>query len=589
MGWEAWLTVAVVFACFAMMAMTRAAPDIVMSAGLTVLLLSGVLLPAEALAGFANQGMLTVAVLYVVVSGLTETGAVGWLVQHVLGRPRSQPGALLRMMLPAATLSAFLNNTPVVAVFVPAVSAWARRNRLSLSKLLIPLSYASIAGGTCTLIGTSTNLVVNGLLIEHTETAGLAMFDLAWIGLPVTVGVLLFLLVFGPRLLPDRVAPLRHGDSLREYMAELIVEPGSPLHGKRIEEAGLRALPGVFLAEIERDGQSLPAVGPTERLQVNDRLIFVGAIESVVDLHRVRGLAPATAQVHKIGGERRDRAFFEAVVSDSCPVVGKTVKEGRFRTRYQAAIIAVARNGERLRGKIGDMVLRTGDTLLLEARPAFLERHGRSRDFLLVSEVGGFHPPDHARAPLALAICLAMVLAAASGLLSMLEAALVAAGMMIVTGCTSGRVARQAPDWQVLVVIATSFGIGAALQKSGAAALFAGQLVGLAGGAPMITLIIVFVLTALLSAVATNNVAAVLAFPVALAAAGDMGLSVLPFAITIMIAASASFATPIGYQTNLMVYNAGGYRFADYLRAGLPLTLLVGLITVLVVPLVWPF
>jgi di/tricarboxylate transporter len=182
-----------------------------------------------------------------------------------------------------------------------------------------------------------------------------------------------------------------------------------------------------------------------------------------------------------------------------------------------------------------------------------------------------------------------MVLAAASGLLSMLEAALVAAGMMIVTGCTSGRVARQAPDWQVLVVIATSFGIGAALQKSGAAALFAGQLVGLAGGAPMITLIIVFVLTALLSAVATNNVAAVLAFPVALAAAGDMGLSVLPFAITIMIAASASFATPIGYQTNLMVYNAGGYRFADYLRAGLPLTLLVGLITVLVVPLVWPF
>jgi di/tricarboxylate transporter len=589
MGWEAWLTLAVVVGCFAMMAFTWVSPDIIMSAGLTVLLVSGVLLPEEALAGFANQGMLTVAVLYVVVSGLTETGAIGWVVQHILGRPRNMHQAQARMMAPAAVLSAFLNNTPVVAVFVPAVKVWARRNNLSLSKLLIPLSYASIVGGTCTLIGTSTNLVVNGLLIDQVGSPGLSMFDLAWIGLPITVSVLLFVLMFSERLLPDRKEPLVHSDDMREYTAEMMVEEGGPLEGCSIERAGLRSLPGLFLAEIERDGAILPAVEPRDRLEANDRLIFVGAIESVVDLHRIRGLVPATNQVLKLEGARKDRSFFEAVVSDTCPLAGKSVCEGRFRSRYHAVIIALARNGERLRGKIGDMVLRAGDTLLLEARPAFIDQQGRSRDFLLVSEVGGLHPPNHKGAQLALAIIVGMVVLAASGLLSMLEAALVAAGLMIVSGCTSGRVARLAPDWQVLVVISTSFGVGAALQTSGAAGALAEGIISLAGGNPWAALVLVFTATALLSAIATNNVAAVLAFPIALSAAHHMNVDVIPFAITIMVAASASFTTPIGYQTNLMVYNAGGYRFADFVRIGLPLTLLVGLVTVGLVPLIWGF
>ena len=322
MGWEAWLTLAVVAGCFAMMAFTWVSPDIIMSAGLTLLLVTGVLLPGEALAGFSNQGMLTVAVLYVVVSGLTETGAVGWIVQHILGRPRNVRHAQARLMTPAAILSAFLNNTPVVAVFVPAVKIWARRNSLNLSKLLIPLSYASIVGGTCTLIGTSTNLVVNGLLVEQVGLPGLSMFNLAWIGLPITASVFLFVLVFSGRLLPERKEPLVHGDGMREYATEMMVEKGSPLDGCSIEEAGLRCLPGLYLAEIERNGVILPAVEPRERLEANDRLIFVGAIESVVDLHRIHGLVPATDQVFKLEGDRKDRSFFEAVVSDTCPLIG---------------------------------------------------------------------------------------------------------------------------------------------------------------------------------------------------------------------------------------------------------------------------
>ncbi len=589
MGWDAWLTLAVVTGCFAMMAFTWISPDIIMSAGLTLLLVTGVLLPSEALAGFSNQGMLTVAVLYVVVSGLTETGAVSWIVQNILGHPRNIRQAQAKLMTPAAILSAFLNNTPVVAVFVPAVRVWARRYNLSLSRLLIPLSFASIAGGTCTLIGTSTNLVVNGLLVDQAGLQGLRMFDLAWVGLPVTVAVFLFILLFSGRLLRDRKEPLVHSGAMREYTAEMMVEEGSQLVGRTIEAAGLRCLPGLYLAEIERDGAILPAVGPQQRLEANDRLIFVGAVESVVDLHSIRGLVPATSQVFKLEGARKERVFFEAVVSDTCPLVGKSVREGRFRTRYHAVIIALARNGERVRGKIGDMVLRKGDTLLLEARPGFINQQGRSRDFLLVSEIGGFHPPNHKSAPLALLVTVGMVVLAASGLLSMLEAALVAAGLMIVSGCTSGRVARQAPDWQVLVVIATSFGVGAALQKSGAAGVLAEGVISLAGGSPWATLMLVFAATAVLTAVATNNVAAVLAFPIALSAAQHMNVDVMPFAITIMVAASASFATPIGYQTNLMVYNAGGYRFVDFVRIGLPLTLLVGLVTIGLVPFIWGF
>lgn len=589
MGWEAWLTLAVIGVCFGMMAATRIAPDIVMVMGLTILLVSGVLSPAEALAGFSNEGMLTVAVLYVVVAGLTDTGAVAWMAQVVLGRPRSTRRAQLRLMLPVSAFSAVLNNTPIVAIFVPAVKMWARRNRLSLSRLLIPLSYASIAGGLCTLIGTSTNLVVNGLLVREPGMQGMGMFEIAWIGVPVVVAVMLVVLVFGGRLLPDREAPLAAGDDLREYGIAMRVEPGSSLAGQTIEAAGLRSLPGLYLSEIEREGCMLPAVPPSETLRAGDQLTFVGAIDSVVDLNRVHGLVPATDQVFKLQGRRHDRRFFEAVVSNAHPLVGKRVRDGRFRTRYHAAIIAIARNGRRLQGKIGDIVLNPGDTLLIEARPDFGRRYANSREFMLISEIGDFRPPNHQHAPRAIAIVVGMILMAGFGVVSLLEAALIAAGLMLALDCTTGHAARQAPDWQVLIVIAASFGIGAAMESSGASGGLADLVVALSAGDPYVSLAWVFVVTAGLSAIATNNAAAVLAFPVAVAAAEQLGVSLMPFAVAIMVAASASFATPIGYQTNLMVMNAGGYRFSDFVRIGLPLTVLVGILAVALIPHVWSF
>jgi len=589
LGWEGWFSVGIVVLCFGLFGFSRAAPDVVTAGALTLLLLFGILTPTEALAGFSNPGMLTVGVLYVVVTGLTQTGAVGWIGPNLLGRPRGPTDARLRLMVPVAGLSAFLNNTPVVAIFIPAVQDWAKRHRLELSRLLIPLSYASIAGGTCTLIGTSTNLVVNGLYTERVGGDGLGLFDPIWVGLPVTVAVLVFMLTAGHWLLPRRVPAASSYEDVRQYIAEMMVQPDSPLIGKSIENAGLRQLPGLFLIEIERGEQVIAAVSSEEILQANDRLVFAGILDSVMDLQRTRGLIPATNQVFKLNVPRPGRCFVEAVLSDRSPIIGKSVREGRFRNRYSAVIIALARNGERVASKIGDIVLAPGDTLLLETRPDFVEQQKNSRDFLLVSQIGDSHPLKHERAPLAIAIVVAMVAVVTLGWFSMLEAALLAAGLMILTRCTNSRTARRAPDWQVLVVIATSFGIGAALEKTGAASLMAGGLIGLADGNPTITLSLVFLATALLTALATNNVAAVLVFPIALQAAQGMGVSAEPFILTVMVAASASFATPIGYQTNLMVFNVGGYRFGDFVRVGVPLTLVVGLVTVLVVPLVWVF
>lgn len=589
MSWEAWFAIAVVVLCLGTLTTNRVPPDMVMMGGLTLLLVSGILTPPEALSGLSNEGLATVAVLYIVVTGLSETGAVSWIVHSVLGRPRNLVHAQTRLMLPVATMSAFLNNTPVVAIFIPAVRDWAKGYQLSLSRLMIPLSFASIAGGTCTLIGTSTNLVIDGLLSAQTTLPGFGIFELAWIGIPVVVTVIGYLLIFGRWGLPDRIPVLNSYPDAREYTTEFLVTPDSPMAGQSIEQAGLRQLPGLYLMEIEREGQVLPAVSPHEHLRGHDRLVFVGILESIVDLHRLRGLTPATDQLFKLDFAREDRCLVEAVISDTCPVVGKSVREGRFRTRYSAVIIAVARNGERLCGKIGDIVPRAGDILLLEAHPSFIEQQRNSRDFYLVSTVRDFQPPRHDRALMAIGIVIGMVLSVAMGWLSMLQAALVAAGLMIMSRCTRGRIARRAIDWQVLVVIGASFGIGTALDKTGAATSIASSLISLSQGNPWLALGLVFVTTALFTALATNNAAAVLMFPIALATSQDLGVSILPFAVVIMVAASASFATPIGYQTNLMVYGVGGYRFGDYVRIGFPLTMLVGIVTIALAPLIWRF
>ncbi|MEX2545737.1 MAG: SLC13 family permease [Phycisphaeraceae bacterium] len=587
MDWHAWITLGTIALIVAALVRRVAGPDLILLGGLAGLTTLGVVSPADAVAGFGNEGLVTVAALFVVVAGLTQTGAMTMLVQPALGRSRSVASAQARLMLPAAGLSAFLNNTPIVAMLMPVVSDWCKKTGINPSKLFIPLSYAAILGGTCTLIGTSTNLVVNGLLLAQPGQRGITMFEIAWVGLPLTLLGLVYMLLVGRRLLPDRAGAFGVNADPRQYTVEMIVPPASLLAGQSIEQAGLRHLPGLYLVEIDRAGEVLPAVAPEARLHEGDRLVFAGIVESVVDLRKMRGLEPATDQLFKLSAPANQRCLIEAVVSPSCPIVGKTIREGRFRSNYNAAVIAVARHGERLKQKIGDIALQPGDTLLLETSPSFADQQRNSRDFYLVSRVENSTPPRFERAWVALVILAAMVTVVTAGLLTMLQAALAAAVLMILTRCCTGAEARRAIDWPVLLVIGAAFGIAEAMHASGAAHATASTVIGLVGDNPLLVLIAVYIMTSIFTEMITNNAAAVLIFPIAYAAAGAVGAPFMPFAIAIMIAASAAFATPIGYQTNLMVYGPGGYRYTDYLRVGLPLNVAGLLVTVLVAPRVW--
>ncbi|GMV83920.1 MAG: SLC13 family permease [Planctomycetota bacterium] len=589
MEWQAWTTIATLAVVFGGMIFTRIAPDLLMLGGLAALLALGIVTPKEGLSGFANEGMLTVAFLFVVAAALRDTGGMSWVTQRILGRPKSLLGAQLRLMLPVTAMSAFMNNTPLVAMLLPVVDEWAKQQRLSVSKLLIPLSYAAILGGCCTLIGTSTNIVVHGLLKKEGLGGDLTLFSIAWVGVPCALGGVVYIAVFSRWLLPDRKPAISHHDDPREYTVEMLVAPDSPLQGQSIEKAGLRHLPGMYLMEIDREGEVLAAVSGRERLRANDRLVFVGVVESVVDLQKIRGLTPATEQVFKLDGERAQRCLVEAVVSNTCPLVGQTIREGRFRSTYNAAVIAVGRNGERLRQKIGDIVLRPGDTLLLETLPTFVEQQRNSRDFYLVSALEGATVPRHDRAWIAVGILLAMVLAASLDWLSMLSASLLAAIGLIATSCIGSGPARRSVDWQVLIVIAAAFGLGAALEKTGVAQAMATNLLSVAGEHPYSALVAIYFLTMICTAFMSNNAAAVLLLPIAMATSKSLDVNYMPFAIAVMLAASNEFSTPVGYQTNLMVYGPGGYRFGDYVRFGGPLNLLVAAIGLAIIPLVWPF
>jgi len=562
--------------------------DFVFAGVLTIIIIAGIVTPSEALVGFSNEGMLTVGALYVVATGLKETGGVQLIIKKLLNKPNGIRSVQIRIITPIMGMSAFLNNTPIVASFIPALQEWGRKYRIPVSKLLIPLSYAAILGGTCTLIGTSTNLIVNGLLISEKDVY-LNLFDPAYIGVPIAIAGFIYLVTFGRKLLPDISSAYSSFENTREYTIEMILKPGSPIENTTVEDAGLRHLPGLFLVEIIRDGAIMAAAEPDEVLLGGDRLIFTGLVDSIIDLQSMQGLEPATDQVFKLDTPRRDRHLIEAVVSQTNPLNGKSIKDGEFRNRFGAVVVAVSRKGERIEKKVGDIVLNTGDILLMEAPRDFMQRYKYSSDFLLVSTLSNKGSLNYQKSSWAWAILAGMVLLATFNILTMFQASFLAAGVMVITGCVSVNDARSSIDWQVLIVIASALGIGNALQITGVAESLTSTFIGFAGDQPYLALISVYLVTWMLTELITNNAAAVLIFPFALSIATSLDVSYMPYVMTIMFAASASFATPIGYQTNLMVYGAGGYRFSDFLKIGLPLNLIVAIITILLVPVIWPF
>lgn len=586
MDWQAWLSLGLTVGVLVVLITTRLAPHVVLMAALTLLSVAGVLSPSEALAGFANSGLITVAAMFAVAAGLHASGGIDLLVNRLLGKPLTTRTAVFRLLLPVLPLSAFLNNTPVVATMIPALNAWSRKIGIAPSRLLIPLSYGSILGGTLTMIGTSTNLVVAGQYEAITGRDDFGIFSITAVGLVVAVVGCLFMILVLPRLLPDR-STRKPFANMREFTVEVAVDPQGPLVGLTVEQAGLRNLERLYLVEISRGNSVVTAAPSEERLQASDRLVFAGETDAITDLLRINGLIASMGNATPLTEDRAERRLVEVVVSQSCAAIAETVRSSKFHDRYGAIVLALARNGERIEGNLGNIIIQPGDTMLLEARPAFVSRQRYNKDFLVVNDLEK-EAPRHEKAALAWLILGAAVLAAGLGFTSMLNASLLAVGAMMVSGCLSVSQAEKSLDMPVLITIAASFALGAALEKTGVAAVLASNLVALSGGRPWLLLILIYTAVTLLTETITNNAAAVIMVPLALAITQQAGLDPQPFMLAIMLAASASFATPLGYQTNLMVYGPGGYRFSDFLRAGIPMNILAGVTAVSTLLLFYP-
>lgn len=588
MEWQGWFTLGLCIAVLVTLISTRIGPHLIMIGALTLLSALGILSSSDALSGFSNSGLITVAGMFVVAAGMHASGAIDLLVNTLLGRPATPRAALNRMFWPVAFLSSFLNNTPVVATMIPAIYSWSRKIGISPSKLMIPLSYAAILGGTVTLIGTSTNLIVNGQYQALTGEPGFSLFSITAVGIPVAIAGFLFMWLFFPKLLPDRTQGQAFSN-LREFTLEVSIAPDGPLVGKTIEQAGLRHLQRVYLIEIERNGIVLTVVTADEVLQGGDRLIFAGDTDAISDLLRIKGIVPSAeeGQTQTFAERHPERRLVEAVVSPHCTAVGYAIRDARFRARYGAAVLAVARHGERIKGNLGSIILQAGDTLLLEARPAFVTRQRYNKDFLLVNDLNT-EAPRHERAYIAWMILLGVITAASFEIITMLNAALIGAGLMIISGCCTANQAERSLDLKVIITIAASFSLGMALEKTGVAKYLAVNIVDLGGGTPWLLLILTYITISLLTEVITNNAAALLMLPIVLEITEKADLNNVPFVFAIMMAASASFATPLGYQTNMMVYGPGEYRFIDFLRAGIPMNIIAGVVTITVLLIGWP-
>ena len=625
-----WIALATTALVFVGLQLRRGAPtDLLFLMGALLVTVTGVITPEQAFQGFANPAVLTIGALLIVAEALRSTGLLDWVGRSLLGKVHSERAALWRLAPVLLASSAFLLNTALVAMMAPVLVDWCRKRHIAPSRLLLPLSYLAILGGVCTLIGTSTTLVANANLrtqyaqrlsadkqleqaaVDTQETARrrtftygtrpMHLFELGRVGLPCALVGTLFLVILGPRLLPNRTDMLEQlGEQRREYLLEMLVQAECPLIGQTVEQAGLRHLPGLFLIEIDRDSEILTPVTPHELVHESDRLIFTGVVGTIVDLEKIPGLVPAADITYEFQPHKqKHRRLTEVVLSRTSPLIGTTVRAANFRQLYNAAVVAVHRNGVRVTNKIGSIQLEPGDTLLLQTRDAFVASYRNSRDFYLVSSVEGWQPRAHHKAPIAavLSALLIVWLVAGSwpGLVGFLSdvgspavAGISIACLMVAAGCLRVADARSALDLRVLLTIAGALGLGRALEASGAAELIATAIVASVGQRPYLLLIVIYLLTLGFTEMISNNAVAAMFLPLAVAVAWEGGYNPRPFIMAITLAASLSFITPIGYQTNLMVMGPGGYRPSDYARCGTPLAVAVGITALILIPQFWP-
>lgn len=567
-------------------------PDVILFSTMSIFLLSGIITVEEAIQGFSNSGVITIALLFIISYCTFNSGILQYVLRNYLRANQKLSLILIKLMIPVASLSAFLNNTPIVAMLTPVVRIWAIRNDIAPSKLLIPLSYATILGGTITLMGTSTNLIIHGLL-QQNGYSGFTLFEFAYIGIPISILGVIYMSLIGHHLLPDRknIDILQSiEESSKNFIFEISVSKDSYMVGKTIKDANLRKLKNVFLIQIIRSNKTISPVAHDEIIQSNDLLIFSGQVNGINHLLKNGGITLKPESIEFITHYKKGESILiEAVISHNSPLLNSKIKETNFRSLYNAAIIAIRRNNKNITSGIGNLMLKPGDTLLLLTRENFLQTWSNSRDFYLLLDI----TPKTSIQPTNKIIITSVVLLGMIGLvsfniISILKAAMIGVTVLLLTKSISPSEARKSIDWSIIVLMASSIGIGTAVEQSGLTNMIAAIIIQLNGVFGLFGIaILIYLATTILTEILHNLAAAAMMFPIGLSIAMQMGLDPKMFAMLIAISASCSFMTPIGYSTNLIVYGPGGYRFSDYVKVGFLLSIICMISTVIITLSIW--
>jgi di/tricarboxylate transporter len=599
MSADQYITIAILALTFALLIKSKIPPVAIFVGALTLTITFRLAPLNQSLKGFSNSGVLTIGALMMVAAGMYRTGAITLITEKLIGRPKSLPAAQAKILPPVAVGSAFINKAPLVAMFIPVIRDLAKTSRLPASRLYIPLSFASILGGTCTLIGSSTNLVVAGMVMDFLAAGdpaaaplrAIGMFDPAWVGVPAALAGILFMILASRFFLPGAKESDSAAGISPLFGAEFKVTSDAPIIGKSLEKMGYINPPGFQLLALKRNGVDPEEIKPQTKLENGDVLVFSATRKAIPDLWGTDGLEPVYGTgVREMVTARHSHRLLEVVVSRRAGALGRKIKELPLPESHMiASFIAISRDTGPIDGPLSKVRIKAGDIVVLEVDEAFFQENQRKIEFSMVRRLTGARIKRYDRAAYATLITIAMVVVIAFGWMTMLNAALLASGAMILTGCMTFRQAGHSLEFKALMIVASAIGLEAALTASGLSEKIGDLLITIGGNNPYIALAVVFIGSIIVGTLINNVASAVFMFPIAMAMAGDLGVNGMPFAITVLVGASSSFISPMGCQTNLMVYGPGGYKFTDFVKIGIPMTIIVGITTMIVAPMVWPF
>ena len=583
----AWITIATLIGIFIVLARTHIPAEVVFLGALTVLLVAGVVTEEEGMAGFGSEPVVIHAAFFVIIAGLLQSGVLYWLTRHLLGTPRSYNDALRRLMVPIAVLSALLNAVNVVALFIDAVKIWARKLDISSSKLLLPLSYAATLGGMCTLLGNSSNLVVAGLYLTAAEKPMNVFAPLVPGAIVAAVGLVMVVLL--QKYIPARESPEQSFETTSDYTVELLVPTDNPAVGCSVEEAGLYNVKGGSLLEIVRfDKEIIMPVPHDEWILGGDRLIYAGQINEILELKRTHGLAAADHHVWSIDDIDKKRKMRTAYVSFGSDLIGTSMTDSDFEQRNNVALVAVARQGQRVEGQPREIRLQAGDTLLLECPAKGDEQLERDNHRSLTFFDSHFVPQLGPRTVTAAIVLLVMFVISYFHTIPLMAATMLAAGAMLAFGCCRMNEVVKYIEWDLLLILGSTVVFSVAITKTGIAEVIATGVLDVCGSNPYIVLVVMCLLASLLSEFVSDMGASAVFFPIMYQQAVILGCDPMPFVISLMISVTISFASPLGSSTHMLIYGPGAFHFTDFARLGGIMHLVLLAVAIIAVCLVYP-